>query len=101
MKLKNFQRVQAIKKAGKYYVDGNLLDKDLILSNNFLKSDFAQIPAGCYVTNVSYSIASIQWLEWQSYIRNINIKHALNGKGEVKIDIISTNFIITNTKVLC
>ena len=61
----------------------------LIEEKKFVSTPIAQVPSYGYSSSDTYSMASIQWLEWYMEEQNgkgnpIRIRHALNG-GEMKI----------------
>lgn len=45
----------------------------------------ATIPTNGYVNNTNYSMDSIRWLDFMAESENIQIQHALNGRGEIKV----------------
>ena len=71
-----------------YDVDGEIFDVcgGLDMPNKqFLNSKLALTPATGYVNRDNYSRDSILWLEWLMSEHGIKIQHALNGKGEHRI----------------
>ncbi|XP_060564754.1 uncharacterized protein LOC132723964 [Ruditapes philippinarum] len=55
------------------------LTGEKVSETEFVRTPIAKIPPNGY--NDQYSEASIQWLEWVAYTKNVKIQHALN-KGE-------------------
>ena len=57
----------------------------VIQDKQFISSPIAKIPATGYNTHVTHTKSSIQWLEWIRHSNdNLDIQHALNGRGERK-----------------
>lgn len=53
---------------------------------NFLQPEtIAMVPVQGYAAKTNYSADGIRWLDFIAASEEIEIKHALNGRGEVKI----------------
>ena len=98
VKLPNNKTVEAIKKAGVYRnsVTGEIISD--IKQTIFRKSKIACVPTTGYVSNTTYSKASIEYLEWIMHTTDKRIRHALNGKGEVKIGTYYVDGLCEETK---
>lgn len=68
-------------KSGKWWLNGERVDHDRILSSKFVSSNIAQVPSQGYVRNSNHSSISIAWLEWESVKLGREIRHARN-RGE-------------------
>ena len=55
-------------------------------ANHIKPQTIAMVPQHGYVTNVKFSTDSIRWMDFIAYKENIQIRHALNGRGEVNIE---------------
>jgi len=98
VKLSNNQTVETIKKAGVYRnsATGEIISdiKQII----FRKSKIACVPSTGYVSNTTYSQASIEYLEWITHTTGKRIRNGLNGKGEVKIGTYYVDGLCEETK---
>lgn len=69
-------------------------------ANHVPKDKIAMVPIAGYLNRTNYSRDSIRWLEYEARMKNINIRHALNGNGEVKINSISVDGFCAETKTV-
>lgn len=60
----------------------------------------AMIPKYGYVNNSTYSADAIRWLDYTAHINGLEIKHALNGLGEVKVDNYSVDGFCETTNTI-
>lgn len=75
------EQARATFKSGKWWMHGERVDPEVIISSKFVSSNLPQIPAQGYVRNTNHSSKSIGWLEWESSKIGREIRHARN-KGE-------------------
>lgn len=60
----------------------------------------ALIPSNGYINSTTYSMDSIRWLDFVAKSENVHIEHALNGRGEKKIDKISVDGFCLQTNTI-
>ena len=81
------KRVKAIKLKGKFYLEGDTKTDitEQLQRRTFVSSPVGSIPRNGYVTRLLYSKQSVQWLNYRQLTEGVQIKHAANGRGEVRV----------------
>ena len=67
-----------------------VIDKSLIASSSFIKSDLPYLPTASAGRGPAYSMVSMEWLFWQeaklqNEDPNLQIRHALSSEGEYRL----------------
>ena len=83
---------RAVFQGGEWWLDGELISAEDIISKQFVSSSIAQIPAQGYVRNSRHSSKSIAWLEWESRKLGRPIQHARN-MGEKVINCLGSRYL--------
>lgn len=60
-------------------------------SKHIKEDTIAMVPVRGYVNSTNFSSDSIRWLDYVAKSENLDIKHALNGLGEKRIENMSVD----------
>lgn len=69
-------------------------------SEHLEKDTIAMVPVHGYVNNTNFSHEAIRWLDYVALKEGISIQHALNNKGECKVEGISVDGYCEETKTI-